>query len=56
MFKSLNLTVTLSSVEVWMDNSILKTTGNAEEVLMRLLQWKKSSHALHPPEVPYLLL
>uniref|UniRef100_A0A8C6N8W0 Uncharacterized protein n=1 Tax=Melopsittacus undulatus TaxID=13146 RepID=A0A8C6N8W0_MELUD len=44
MFSSLNLTVTLSSVEVWMDNSMLKTTGNAEEVLMWLLQWKKSSH------------
>ncbi|KAM4644859.1 disintegrin and metalloproteinase domain-containing protein 2-like [Amazona ochrocephala] len=56
MFRSLNLTVTLSSVEVWMDNSMLKTTGGAEEVLMRLLQWKKSSHVLQPPEVPYLLL
>ncbi|XP_065515189.1 disintegrin and metalloproteinase domain-containing protein 32-like isoform X3 [Lathamus discolor] len=56
MFRPLNLTVTLSSVEVWMDNSMLKTTGNAEEVLMRLLQWKKSSHILQPLEVPYLLL
>uniref|UniRef100_A0A8C6IYJ9 Uncharacterized protein n=1 Tax=Melopsittacus undulatus TaxID=13146 RepID=A0A8C6IYJ9_MELUD len=56
MFSSLNLTVTLSSVEVWMDNSMLKTTGNAEEVLMWLLQWKKSSHVLQPPEVPFLLL
>uniref|UniRef100_A0A8B9J359 Uncharacterized protein n=1 Tax=Amazona collaria TaxID=241587 RepID=A0A8B9J359_9PSIT len=47
MFRSLNLTVTLSSVEVWMDNSMLKTTGGAEEVLMRLLQWKKSTGQDH---------
>ncbi|XP_019327274.1 PREDICTED: uncharacterized protein LOC103900352 [Aptenodytes forsteri] len=56
MFRSLNLTVTLSSMEVWMDNSTFKTTGDGEEVLVRLLEWKQTSPALQPHEVPYLLL
>ncbi|XP_042657379.1 LOW QUALITY PROTEIN: disintegrin and metalloproteinase domain-containing protein 2-like [Tyto alba] len=56
MFRSLNLTVTLSSLEVWMDNSTFKTTGDGEEVLARLLEWKQSSPVLQPHEVPYLLL
>ncbi|KAM6034999.1 disintegrin and metalloproteinase domain-containing protein 32-like [Theristicus caerulescens] len=56
MFRSLNLAVTLSSVEVWMDNNTFKTTGNGEEVLGRLLKWKQTSPTLQPHEVPYLLL
>ncbi|KAK4808174.1 hypothetical protein QYF61_001206 [Mycteria americana] len=56
MFRSLNLTVMLSSMEVWMDNSTFKTTGDGEEVLARLLEWKQSSPTLQPHEVPYLLL
>uniref|UniRef100_A0A672U886 ADAM metallopeptidase domain 15 n=1 Tax=Strigops habroptila TaxID=2489341 RepID=A0A672U886_STRHB len=56
VFRSLNLTVMLSSVEVWMDNSMVRAAGNAENVLLQLLKWKKTSRVLQPPEVPYLLL
>ncbi|KAM9266249.1 disintegrin and metalloproteinase domain-containing protein 32-like [Morus bassanus] len=56
MFRSLNLAVMLSSMEVWMDNSTFKTTGDGEEVLARLLKWKQTSLTLQPHEVPYLLL
>ncbi|KAM6294658.1 disintegrin and metalloproteinase domain-containing protein 2-like [Aegotheles albertisi] len=56
VFRSLNLTVTLSAMEVWMDNSTFKTTGDGEEVLTQLLEWKQSSRVLQPHEVPYLLL
>uniref|UniRef100_A0A672UA27 Uncharacterized protein n=1 Tax=Strigops habroptila TaxID=2489341 RepID=A0A672UA27_STRHB len=43
VFRSLNLTVMLSSVEVWMDNSMVRAAGNAENVLLQLLKWKKTS-------------
>ncbi|KAM6113316.1 disintegrin and metalloproteinase domain-containing protein 32-like [Phoenicopterus ruber ruber] len=56
MFRSLNLTVTLSSMEVWMDNSTYKTTGDGGEVLAQLLGWKQTSPVLQPHEVPCLLL
>ncbi|KAM6106784.1 disintegrin and metalloproteinase domain-containing protein 32-like [Pterocles gutturalis] len=56
MFRSLNLTVLLSCVEVWMDDSTVNTTGDGEEVLARLLQWKRTSPVLQPHEVPCLLL
>ncbi|XP_009474841.1 PREDICTED: disintegrin and metalloproteinase domain-containing protein 2-like, partial [Nipponia nippon] len=56
MFRSLNLAVTLSSVEVWTDNNAFKTTGSGEEVLARLLKWKQTSPTMQPHEVPYLLL
>ncbi|XP_051496714.1 disintegrin and metalloproteinase domain-containing protein 2-like [Apus apus] len=56
MFRSLNLTVTLSSMEVWMDKGTFRTTGDGEEVLGRLLKWKQTSPVLQPHEVPYLLL
>ncbi|XP_066839709.1 disintegrin and metalloproteinase domain-containing protein 32-like isoform X4 [Anser cygnoides] len=56
MFSSLNMTITLSSMEVWMDKNKFQTGLNGEEVLMQLLKWKTTSAALRPYEVPYLLL
>lgn len=56
MFRPLNLTIVLSAVEVWMDDSTLKKTGSGGDVLARLLKWKQTSPILHPHEVPYLLL
>lgn len=56
MFRSLNLTVLLSSVEVWMGNSTFKTKQTGEEVLAWLWRWKQTSPTLQPDEVPYLLL
>ncbi|NXI62283.1 ADA32 protein, partial [Anseranas semipalmata] len=56
MFSSLNVTVALSSMEVWMTRNEFPTAGNGEEVLVRLLKWKWASSVLRPYEVPYLLL
>ncbi|XP_009893716.1 PREDICTED: disintegrin and metalloproteinase domain-containing protein 2-like [Charadrius vociferus] len=56
LFRSLDLRVTLSAVEVWMDNGTVQTTGDGGEALAQLLAWKRSSPALQPHEVPYLLL
>ncbi|NXT28864.1 ADA32 protein, partial [Syrrhaptes paradoxus] len=56
MFRSLNLTVLLSCVEVWMDDGAVNTTGDGEDVLARLLQWKQTSPVLQPHDVPCLLL
>ncbi|NXV17536.1 ADA32 protein, partial [Cepphus grylle] len=56
MFRPFNLTIVLSAMEVWMDDSTLKKTGNGGDVLARLLTWKQTSPILHPHEVPFLLL
>lgn len=56
MFRYLNLTVTLSSMGVWMDNSTFKAMAAGQEALVWLLKWKRTSHVLKPHEMPYLLL
>ncbi|XP_014811435.1 PREDICTED: disintegrin and metalloproteinase domain-containing protein 32-like [Calidris pugnax] len=56
MFRSFNLTIMLSAMEIWMDDSTFQKTGDGGDVLVRLLQWKQSSPVLQPHEVPYLLL
>uniref|UniRef100_A0A8C3JS67 ADAM metallopeptidase domain 32 n=1 Tax=Calidris pygmaea TaxID=425635 RepID=A0A8C3JS67_9CHAR len=56
MFRSFNLTIVLSAMEIWMDDSTFQKTGDGGDVLVRLLQWKQSSPVLQPHEVPYLLL
>ncbi|XP_021230389.1 disintegrin and metalloproteinase domain-containing protein 32-like [Numida meleagris] len=56
MFSSLNVTVTLSSMEVWRSRNKIHTAGPGEAVLLRFLDWKKSSALQRPHEVPYLLM
>nr|XP_009680391.1 PREDICTED: disintegrin and metalloproteinase domain-containing protein 18-like isoform X3 [Struthio camelus australis] len=56
MFNSLKLTIVLSSVEFWTDENKIVTTGEAEEVLDRFLQWKQENLFLQPYGVPYLFL
>lgn len=40
MFAPLNLTMVLSSLELWIEKSRIPTTGDAEELLQSFLQWK----------------
>uniref|UniRef100_A0A8B9NZK8 ADAM metallopeptidase domain 32 n=1 Tax=Apteryx owenii TaxID=8824 RepID=A0A8B9NZK8_APTOW len=56
MFNSLNLTIVLSSVEFWTDENKILTTGKAEEVLQRFLEWKQTNLFLRPYDMPYLFL
>uniref|UniRef100_A0A8C9LDQ9 ADAM metallopeptidase domain 32 n=1 Tax=Pavo cristatus TaxID=9049 RepID=A0A8C9LDQ9_PAVCR len=56
MFSSLNMTVTLSSMEVWRTRNKFQIAGAGEVVLLRFLDWKRSSTVLRPYEVPYLLM
>ncbi|XP_072213061.1 disintegrin and metalloproteinase domain-containing protein 18-like isoform X2 [Excalfactoria chinensis] len=56
MYSSLNMTVTLSSMDIWRSRNKIRTTGAGEIVLLRFLDWKRSSTILRPYEVPYLLM
>ncbi|XP_042750729.1 disintegrin and metalloproteinase domain-containing protein 32-like, partial [Lagopus leucura] len=56
MFSSLNVTVTLSSMEVWRLRNKIQTTGAGEVVLLRFLDWKRGSAILRHYVVPYLLM
>ncbi|XP_064353768.1 disintegrin and metalloproteinase domain-containing protein 32-like isoform X1 [Dromaius novaehollandiae] len=56
MFNSLNLTIMLSSVEFWTDENKILTTGEAEDVLQRFLEWKQANLFLRPYDMPYLFL
>ncbi|XP_052557801.1 disintegrin and metalloproteinase domain-containing protein 18-like [Tympanuchus pallidicinctus] len=56
MFSSLNVTVTLSSMEVWRLRNKIQTTGAGEVVLLRFLNWKRSNAILRHYVVPYLLM
>ncbi|XP_042691123.1 disintegrin and metalloproteinase domain-containing protein 2-like [Centrocercus urophasianus] len=56
MFSSLNVTVTLSSMEVWRLRNKIQTTGAGEMVLLRFLDWKRSNAILRHYVVPYLLM
>lgn len=56
IFSPLNVTVTLSSMEVWRSRNKFQTAGIGEVVLLRLLDWKRRSTVLQPYEVPYLLM
>uniref|UniRef100_A0A8B9T423 Uncharacterized protein n=1 Tax=Anas platyrhynchos TaxID=8839 RepID=A0A8B9T423_ANAPL len=44
MFSRLNLTIALSSLELWTEKNKIPTMGDAEELLQRFLQWKN----IHP--------
>uniref|UniRef100_A0A672U744 ADA32 protein n=1 Tax=Strigops habroptila TaxID=2489341 RepID=A0A672U744_STRHB len=56
MFNPLNVTVVLSSLELWTDKNKVSTAGEAEDLLQRFLQWAKSHLALQPYDTAYLLV
>ncbi|XP_059726329.1 LOW QUALITY PROTEIN: disintegrin and metalloproteinase domain-containing protein 32-like [Haemorhous mexicanus] len=43
MFKPLNVTIVLSSLELWAEGDKISTAGDTEDLLQRFLQWKQLS-------------
>ncbi|NP_001076146.1 disintegrin and metalloproteinase domain-containing protein 2 precursor [Oryctolagus cuniculus] len=56
VFTSFNITIILSSLELWIDENKISTTGDANELLYRFLKWKKSYLVLRPHDVAFLLV
>ncbi|KAL6092062.1 hypothetical protein STEG23_011619, partial [Scotinomys teguina] len=56
IFAPFNLTVVLSSLEFWMDENKILTTGDANELLYRFLKWKQSYLVLRPHDMAFLLV
>ncbi|KAM4837223.1 disintegrin and metalloproteinase domain-containing protein 32 isoform 2-T2 [Thomomys bottae] len=56
MFSQFNVTVVLSSMELWSDKNKISTSGEADELLKRFLEWRKSYLSLRPHDVAYLLI
>ncbi|XP_005373804.1 PREDICTED: disintegrin and metalloproteinase domain-containing protein 2 isoform X2 [Chinchilla lanigera] len=55
-FSSLNLTVILASLELWIDENKIATTGDVNELLHRFQNWKKSYLVLRPHDMAFLLV
>uniref|UniRef100_A0A2K6JN38 Disintegrin and metalloproteinase domain-containing protein 2 n=1 Tax=Rhinopithecus bieti TaxID=61621 RepID=A0A2K6JN38_RHIBE len=55
-FVSLNTTIILSSLELWIDENKIATTGDAKELLHTFLRWKRSYLVLRPHDVAFLLV
>uniref|UniRef100_A0A8C5NJ84 ADAM metallopeptidase domain 32 n=1 Tax=Junco hyemalis TaxID=40217 RepID=A0A8C5NJ84_JUNHY len=43
MFNPLNVTIVLSSLELWAEGDKISTAGDTEDILQRFLQWKQFS-------------
>ncbi|XP_007933256.1 disintegrin and metalloproteinase domain-containing protein 2 [Orycteropus afer afer] len=56
VFTSFNITIILSSLELWTDENKISTTGDANELLRRFLIWKRSYLVLRPHDVAFLLV
>ncbi|XP_007933251.1 disintegrin and metalloproteinase domain-containing protein 32 [Orycteropus afer afer] len=54
IFTQLQVTVVLSSLELWLDKNKFSTTGEADELLHRFLEWKQSYLTLRPHDIAYL--
>ncbi|XP_008583481.1 PREDICTED: disintegrin and metalloproteinase domain-containing protein 18-like, partial [Galeopterus variegatus] len=56
MFSQLNVTVMLSSLELWSDQNKISTNGDADEVLQRFLLWKRKFLFQRSHDMAYLLV
>nr|XP_020635916.1 disintegrin and metalloproteinase domain-containing protein 32-like [Pogona vitticeps] len=56
IFSDLNITIVLSSLEVWTDRNKINTTGEPDELLRRFLQWKNSYLVLRPHDLAFLFV
>ncbi|NXA55569.1 ADA32 protein, partial [Nothocercus julius] len=56
LFNPLNVTVVLSSLEFWIGENKIPTTGEADEILQQFLQWKQSYLVLRPYDMAYLFV
>ncbi|KAM9194449.1 disintegrin and metalloproteinase domain-containing protein 2-like [Dugong dugon] len=55
VFTSFNITLVLSSLELWIEDNRIPITGEVNELLYRFLNWKKSYLVLRPHDVAFLL-
>ncbi|XP_023573055.1 disintegrin and metalloproteinase domain-containing protein 18 [Octodon degus] len=56
MFTQFKLTIILSSLELWSDKNQISTEGDADDILQRLLAWKRDSLVQRPHDIAYLLI
>lgn len=56
MFTRLNLTIALSSLELWTEKNKIPTMGDAEELLQRFLQWKNIHRVLRLQDITFLFV
>ncbi|NXK78382.1 ADA32 protein, partial [Amazona guildingii] len=56
VFSPLNVTIVLTSMELWAQGNKVSTAGEAEDLLQRFLQWAKSHLALQPYDTASLLV
>ncbi|KAB0373604.1 hypothetical protein FD755_015263 [Muntiacus reevesi] len=51
MFAQFKVSIVLSSLELWSDKNKISTVGEADELLHRFLEWKKSYLTLRPHDI-----
>lgn len=56
MFNPVNVTIVLSSLELWTEENKISTAGEADDLLQRFLQWKQSYLTLRSYDIAYLLV
>ncbi|XP_054556878.1 disintegrin and metalloproteinase domain-containing protein 2 isoform X2 [Talpa occidentalis] len=56
IFTSFNITIILSSLELWIDANKIPVTGDANELLHRFLKWKRSYLVLRPHDMAFLFV
>ncbi|NXI62284.1 ADA32 protein, partial [Anseranas semipalmata] len=56
IFNPLNVTVVLSSLEFWIEENKISTSGEADELLQRFLQWQQSYLALRLYDIACLFV
>uniref|UniRef100_A0A8C6QSK3 A disintegrin and metallopeptidase domain 18 n=1 Tax=Nannospalax galili TaxID=1026970 RepID=A0A8C6QSK3_NANGA len=56
VFAQFKLAIILSSLGLWSDKNQISTDGDVDDVLQRLLDWKRGSLVLQPLEITHLLI
>uniref|UniRef100_A0A803Y248 ADAM metallopeptidase domain 32 n=1 Tax=Meleagris gallopavo TaxID=9103 RepID=A0A803Y248_MELGA len=56
MFTRLNLTIVLTSLEFWTEKNKIPTTGAAEELLQRFLEWKSTHRTSRLQDITFLFV
>ncbi|XP_009991568.1 PREDICTED: disintegrin and metalloproteinase domain-containing protein 2-like [Chaetura pelagica] len=56
MFNPLNVTVVLTSLELWTKENKISTEGAADDLLQRFLEWKQSRLTLQSYDIAHLLV
>ncbi|XP_012371463.1 disintegrin and metalloproteinase domain-containing protein 5-like [Octodon degus] len=56
MLTQLKLTVLISSIEIWSSTNKITTTGHPDDILFRLLEWKRQRTGLKQHHISYLLV